>query len=75
VFIDEYWDKLWILLVSHGFLAFVGLSRSDLQSFLHTDPSSIFISPTSRSTMLVQKGDHPWHLWDHISMGKREVGF
>jgi hypothetical protein len=29
VFVDKYWDRLWILLVSHGFLAFVGLSRSN----------------------------------------------
>jgi hypothetical protein len=30
VLVDKYWDKLWILLVSHGSLAFIGLNRSNL---------------------------------------------
>jgi hypothetical protein len=37
VLIDEYWDRLWILLVSRGFLPFVGLSKFNLHSF-HTHP-------------------------------------
>jgi hypothetical protein len=32
VLIDGYWDSLWILLISHGSLAFVGLNRSNLHS-------------------------------------------
>jgi len=43
VFIDKYWDRLWILLVSHGFLAFVGLSRSDLHSPSYTPTLPLFL--------------------------------
>jgi hypothetical protein len=32
VFVNKYWDMLWILLVPHGSLAFVGLNKSDLHS-------------------------------------------
>jgi hypothetical protein len=32
VLIDEYWNKLWILHVSHGSLTYVVLNMSDLHS-------------------------------------------
>ncbi len=39
------------------------------QFFTPTHPSFTFVAPTSRPTMLVQGGGHPWHLWDRWFMG------
>jgi hypothetical protein len=44
-------------------------------SFPPTHPSSTFVAPTFGSTMLVQKGGHPWHLQDHKFMGNGKEVF
>jgi hypothetical protein len=41
VFVDKYCDRLWILLVTHGSLTFVGLNRSNLHNLSH--PLTFFL--------------------------------
>jgi len=43
VLVDEYRDKLWILPISHGSLAFVGLSKSNLHNFSCPPPLPLFL--------------------------------
>jgi hypothetical protein len=75
VLIDGYWDRLWILLISHGYLTFVGLSRFDLHN-LSTHPPFLYFCCTYICVNYVgARGGHPWHLWDHEFMGNEKEVF
>jgi hypothetical protein len=76
VLVGKYCVRLWILLVSHGSLAFFGLSRFDLHSVSHPPTLLLFFLHLHLGlVMLVQGGGHPFHLWDHIFVGNRKEVF
>jgi hypothetical protein len=78
VLINWYWDKLWILLVSHGPLAFVGLNKTNLHNLSHppTLPLLLLHLHLGQLCWCEGGGGHPWHFCDHGFMGNgKEVFF
>jgi hypothetical protein len=66
----------WILLISHGSLTFVGLSKSDLHSLSHSPTFLLLLlHPHLGQLCWCKRGGHPWHLWDHGFMGNGKEGF
>ncbi len=77
MFVNKYWDRLWILHISHGYLAFVGLSRSNWHNLSHppTLPLHLLHLHLGQLCWCKGGGGYPWHLWDHKFMGNGKEVF
>jgi hypothetical protein len=76
VFVNRYWDRLSILPISHGSLAFVGLNMFDLHSLSHPPTLLLLLLHLHLGQLCwCQGGGHPWHLWDHKFMRNGKEGF